>query len=177
MTGFSIIVADPPWRFRSNSAAKPGRNARRHYDCMEDDGIAALPLAEWAADDALLFMWTTAPMLERSLAIPRAWGFRYVSQAVWPKDRMGTGYWFRNQHEIVLLCKRGRFPRPGNSAPLGSSLIFGARREHSRKPDDLQDRIDVVWPHARKLEMFARRVRPGWTAWGDETTKFMEAAE
>lgn len=177
MRGYDIISADPPWRFASNSAAKPGRNAMRHYPCMRDDEIAALPVEEWAADQALLFMWTTAPMLERSMAIPKAWGFRYVTQMVWPKSRIGTGFWVRGQHEIVLICKHGKFPRPGKSAPLGPSLLAGDVREHSRKPDDLQDRIDAVWPDHRKLEMFARRPRPGWDAFGNETSKFAEAAE
>lgn len=173
---FQIIFADPPWRFSSNSEKKPGRNAMRHYPCMRDEEIAALPVGEWAAQDALLFMWTTAPMLERSMAIPVAWGFRYISNEVWAKDHIGTGFWFRNQHEHLLLYKRGKFPRPGKFAPLGSSLIFAPRREHSRKPEHPQDVVDRVWPDARKLEMFARRPREGWHVWGNDTHKFPEVA-
>jgi len=172
---YDIIVADPPWHFASNSKAKPGRNARRHYDTMRDDEIRALPVQDMAAKPALLFMWTTAPMLRRSIMIPESWGFRYVSELVRPKDRIGTGYWARNQHESCLIYKRGRFPWPG-TAPFSSSLLEGARREHSRKPESLQDAIDRAWPDARKLEMFARRTRPGWDAWGNETTKFGEVA-
>lgn len=170
---FDIIVMDPPWHFASNSVAKPGRNARRHYPTMRDDDLRALAVADMAAKPCLLFMWTTAPMLRRAITIPEAWGFRYVTGMIWPKQRIGTGYWARNQHEHILVCKRGRFPWPG-TAPFPSSLIAGAQREHSRKPEALQDRIDVVWPEALKLEMFARRARRGWTAWGNETGKFDE---
>lgn len=173
---YDIILADPPWKFASNSAAKPGRNAMRHYDCMTDAEICGLPVKAWSADNALLFMWTTAPMLERSLAVPRAWGFRYKSQLVWVKDRAGTGFWARNRHEIVLICRRGKFPCP-KPAPFADSVIEGEQRQHSRKPDGLQDMIDAVWPGARKLEMFARQMRPGWGAFGNEVTKFAEAAE
>lgn len=172
MTGsYDIIAADPPWKFASNSAARPGRNAMRHYPCMTDAEICALPVADWAARDALLLMWTTAPMLERSLAVPKAWGFRYVSQLVWVKDRVGTGFWVRNRHELVLVCRRGGFacPRP---APFADSVLSGGQREHSRKPDDLQDIVDRVWPGLRKLEMFARRERAGWSSWGNDTGRF-----
>lgn len=175
MTQYPIILADPPWKFSSNSKAKPGRNAMRHYPCMTDAEICALPVADWAATDALLLMWTTVPMLERSMAIPKAWGFRYVSQLVWVKNRIGTGFWARNRHELVLICKRGKFacPRP---APFADSVITGQQREHSRKPDDLHARIDAAWPDAPKLEMFAREQRPGWDAWGNETGKFQRGA-
>jgi len=170
---YDIIVADPPWKFSSNSEAKPGRNARRHYPCMTDQQVSLLPVREWAAPAALLFLWTTAPMLVRSLPILDAWGFRYVSQLVWVKDHPGTGFWVRNRHEVVLMAKRGKFPCP-KPAPFGDSVITGQQREHSRKPETLQDRIDVTWPDARKLEMFARRPRPGWDVWGNETEKYPE---
>ena len=52
---FACITADPPWSFKSNSRAKPGRNAMRHYDCMTLDEIAALPVADIAADNAILW--------------------------------------------------------------------------------------------------------------------------
>lgn len=170
-TPADILVADPPWKFSSNSVARPGRNAMRHYECMTDAEIAALPVLEWVAKDALLFLWTTAPMLARTMPILPAWGFRYVSQLVWIKHRIGTGFWVRNRHEVVLIGKRGAFPCP-RPAPFGDSVIEAKAREHSRKPDDLQDRIDVVWPDAVKLEMFARQARFGWQAWGNEVGKF-----
>lgn len=168
---FDIVVADPPWKFSSNSKARPGRNAMRHYPCMSDQAISLIPVRDWVAPAALLFLWTTAPMLTRSLPVLDAWGFRYVSQLVWVKDRIGTGFWVRNRHEIVLIAKRGAFscPRP---APFDDSVITGGQREHSRKPEALQDRIDKVWPYAHKLEMFARRPRTAWTVRGDEISKF-----
>jgi N6-adenosine-specific RNA methylase IME4 len=166
-----IVVADPPWLFSSNSEERPGRNPRRHYPCMTDTELLFLPVADWVADDAILFMWTTSPMLERSLPILRTWGFRYVSQLVWVKDRTATGYWVRNRHEPVLIGKRGAFPCP-RPAPFPDSVIEAPVREHSRKPPQLQDMIDAVWPDARKLELFARQGRPGWQAWGNQTDRF-----
>lgn len=167
---FDIIVADPPWAFASNSKARPGRNAMRHYPCMTDAEIAGLRIDRRAATDALLFLWTTAPMLERSMRIVADhWnGFRYKTNLVWDKEICGTGFYARNEHEIVLVYRRGKFPIP-RPAPFQSSIIRARRRQHSQKPDDLQDVIDRTWPNASRLEMFARRHRPGWVPWGNET--------
>ena len=166
---FSIIVADPPWRFASNSDKKPGRNARRHYDCMTGTEIQALDIP--AAKDAILFMWATIPHLHTAIATFPAWGFKYKSGLVWVKDRIATGYWARNRHELVLIGTRGKFPCP-KPAPFPDSVLEGQQRQHSRKPDVLQDQIDAVWPDHSKLEMFARQERQGWCAWGNETGKF-----
>ena len=171
---FDIIVMDPPWRFQSNSAAAPGRNALRHYPCMKLPEIAALPVRQWAARNALLLVWATSPMLPHAMAMIEAWEFKYVSSLVWVKSRIGTGYWARGRHEFVLIAKRGAFPCP-RPAPFADSVIEAPSRQHSRKPEELQDMVDAAWPDARKLEMFARQVRPGWTAWGNEVDRFDRA--
>ena len=174
--GFDLILADPPWHFASNSAARPGRNARRHYPTMTVQQIAALPVAEIAAKPALLLMWITAPFLYHGTQVLDAWGFRYVSHAIWVKDRIGTGYWARNRHELLIIAKRGAFPCP-KPALFPDSVIEGQQREHSRKPDAVHAIIDARLGHLRRLEMFARQPRPGWTVWGNETGKFTEPTE
>lgn len=168
---FDVIFADPPWRFASNSAAKPGRNAMRHYDCMALPDICALPVAEISARSALLLMWVTVPFAHLADEVVRAWGFRTKSQLVWVKDRIATGYWARNRHELLLVATRGRFPCP-RPALFPDSVIPGAQREHSRKPEWPQEQIEARLPAARKLELFGRRVRSGWTVWGNQTDKF-----
>lgn len=172
---FDVIYADPPWRFASNSADKPGRNARRHYDCMTVEEIASMPVADIAAPSALLLMWITAPFSHRADEVVRAWGFRSKSQIVWPKQRIGTGYWARNQHELVVIATRGRFPCP-RPALFPTSIIPGAQREHSRKPEWVADQIDARLPDASKVELFGRRQRAGWTVWGNDAEKY-EAVE
>lgn len=164
-----IIVIDPPWRFASNSKARPGRNPMRHYPCMTDAELKALPIP--LANPGLMFVWVTAPMQWRAAEIIKAWGVKPVSELVWVKSRIATGFWVRNRHELVWICKRGSFPCP-RPAPFADSVISSPTREHSRKPDALQDLIDQTWPSARKLEMFARATRPGWEAWGNEVGKF-----
>ena len=46
---FDVILADPPWSFSGNSAARPGRNVRRHYPTMTVAEVAAMPVREIAA--------------------------------------------------------------------------------------------------------------------------------
>jgi N6-adenosine-specific RNA methylase IME4 len=172
--GFQIIIADPPWNFSGNSVEKPGRNARRHYQTMPLADIEALPVKAMAAKDALLLMWVTVPFAEHGFRVLRAWGFRYASQLVWPKRRIGTGYWARNQHEIVLIGRRGRFPCAA-PALFPTSIVKGAQGKHSEKPAWLQEVIEARHPEACKAELFARQPRPGWTAIGNQLPALEEA--
>jgi N6-adenosine-specific RNA methylase IME4 len=170
---FDVVLADPPWKFRTRSAKGRGRCpdgavGRFHYDTMDIDAIEALPVGAIAAKSAVLFLWATAPMMPQALGVLAAWGFTYRSQLVWVKDRIGTGYWARNRHELVLIGARGQFPTPASAVKPGS-VIEGQQREHSRKPDRLFEIVERAWPDAQRIELFARgAARPGWTAWGAE---------
>lgn len=172
---FDLVLADPPWAFSSNSIENPGRNPRRHYPTMDVAEIAGMPVASICAPDALLLLWATVPCAHHAFAVMQAWGFGYVSQVVWVKDRIATGYWARNRHELLLIGKRGRFscPRP---ALFGDSVITGQQREHSRKPDAVQQILDQRLPFARKVELFGRSQRPGWHVWGNQIDRFEAGA-
>jgi N6-adenosine-specific RNA methylase IME4 len=173
---FSVIVADPPWRFATYSEKGRGKSADRHYRCMTLDGIKALPVARLAASDCALFLWATAPMLPEALAVMAAWGFTYKSNLVWGKTTrfgkisFGTGYRIRNSHEHILI---GTIGNPKNSRGE-RSLLMAQVREHSRKPDEFYEMVERWQPGARRLELFSRQSRPGWQHWGNETGKFDE---
>lgn len=173
--GWDVILADPPWNFSGNSVARPGRNARRHYPCLSLDQICALPVGSVAAADALLLLWITAPFSHHRNQVCAAWGFHPVSELLWVKDRIGLGYWARNRHETLVIARRGKpaCPRP---ALFPDSVITAQQREHSRKPDIVQQTIDQRLGHTARLELFARHARPGWTVWGDEVGQNGEAA-
>jgi N6-adenosine-specific RNA methylase IME4 len=100
-----------------------------------------------------------------------AWGFEYKTNIVWVKDKIGLGYFVRNQHELLLVATRGDMPSP-SPANRPPSVISAPRREHSRKPDEAYALIEAMYPALPKLEMFARQRRPGWDVWGIETDKF-----
>ena len=128
--GFQILLADPPWRYTSNSEAKPGKNAMGNYPCMKLADNCAMPIRELAAENELLLLWVTVPFAELAFQVVKAWGFSYRSGLAWPKNRIAHGHWARNQHELLYICRRGKFPceRP---ALFPTSLIPGRTREHS----------------------------------------------
>lgn len=165
---YGVILADPEWEFEVWSEdTGNNRAAANHYPTSSTDKIAARPVIEIAADDCVLFLWATAPKLPDAMRVLDAWGFRYVTHAIWVKNQIGTGYWFRNKHEILLIGKRGNPPKPANGTQF-ESAILSPRQEHSRKPDWQYEIIERYFPNLPKIELNARRARDGWDAWGLE---------
>lgn len=172
---YQILVADPPWRFKTYSEkGKLKKSAERHYSTMDLLEIGRLPVAELAASDCALFLWATAPMLREALWLMEKWDFQYKSNLVWGKTTrhgriaFGTGYRVRGSHEHILLGVRGN---PRNTRGE-RSLIMAQTREHSRKPDEFYSMVERWMPEARRLDMFSRTNRENWDQWGDETGKF-----
>ena len=162
----NVIVADPPWRFEPYSRdTGMDRAADNHYPTMTFEELAALTLP--AAKDCVLALWTTAPMLVQSTKLMEAWGFTYRSECIWVKDRIGTGYWFRNKHESLLIGVRGLVPAPapGEQYP---SVIEASVGKHSEKPNHFYEMLEELYPNVVLLEMFARKPRLGWQSWGNE---------
>lgn len=183
---YRAILADPPWNFKTYSPKGEGRSPIQQYPTMDLEGIKALPVAEWADSDCALFMWATCPMLLQAVAVMRAWGFEYKTTAfVWAKTNrrhnggaagagdffMGLGYWTRANAEVCLLGTRGK---PSRLARDVRQLIVSPVREHSRKPDDVRNRIRRLVP-GPYLELFARQRAPDWDAWGNEVERFEPA--
>lgn len=165
---FGVILADPEWRFKVYSRdTGMDRAADNHYPTSETDAICARPVQDIAADDCVLFLWATVPMLPDALRVMAAWGFEYKSHAVWVKDRIGTGYWFRNQHELLLVGTKGNIPAPAMGTQF-SSVIEAAVGEHSQKPDGVYAMIEQYFRTLPKIELNARQARAGWEAWGFE---------
>jgi N6-adenosine-specific RNA methylase IME4 len=178
---FAAILADPPWAFEAWSKNGEGRSASKEYKTMDARQLVRLPVEEVAASDCVLFLWATWPTLKTALWLVSAWGFTYKTCAFsWMKadpyrlfaddatPDMGMGYWTRANTEPCLLATRGKPKRVNADVRQG---IIAPRREHSRKPDCVQERIErlVAGPY---LELFARQRRPNWTVWGNETEKF-----
>ncbi len=78
--------------------------------------------------------------------------------------RMGMGVYIRHCTEFILFSVRGKAPTARKDA-LG--VVFAPRGKHSEKPQEAYDLIDSLSPSPR-LELFARRPRPGYQVWGDE---------
>lgn len=167
---YSIIYADPPWSYRNKGTRAA---ADKHYPTMSIEDIKALPVAEIAADDCVLFMWATFPMLQQALETIAAWGFEYKTLAFcWAKRNQkspgwfwGLGNWTRSNAEVCLLSVKGH-PRRASAAV--HSLIDASVGRHSAKPPEVRDRIVELMGDAPRIELFAREVTPGWDCWGNE---------
>jgi N6-adenosine-specific RNA methylase IME4 len=190
---FAAIFADPPWNFKARTALQTrnfesARDVEKHYATMKIEQIMALPVADLAAKDCHLFLWTTGPCLRQAFDVLEAWKFKYSSMGfVWVKlkrshnpDQLrvlptaaadlhtGLGLTTRKNAEFVLLGRRGSARRISKST---REIILSPVREHSRKPDEAYARVEqyCAGPY---LDLFARAARPGWTTWGDEADKF-----
>ena len=176
---YKVVYADPPWTFATYSRKGKGRSAEAYYDCMSLAEIKALPVSDWAADDCVLLLWTTDPLLPTAFEVIRAWGFTYKTVGFyWAKLNKfadptsyressfftGLGFWTRANPELCLLATRGH---PHRRQANVRKLIVAPRREHSRKPDEAHQRIEALC-EGPYLEMFARSAQPGWDSWGIE---------
>lgn len=164
---YGVLYADPPWRFEPRSRETGmDRSPDNHYPTMTLPEILSVPAP--AADDCVLFLWATVPMLREALQVMDAWGFEYKSHIVWRKDRAGTGYWVRCQHELLLIGTRGAPPAPAPGEQPISCQEFSLGG-HSEKPDDYAWMIEAMFPTLPRLEMFARGPREGWDVHGNES--------
>jgi N6-adenosine-specific RNA methylase IME4 len=160
---FNVILADPPWRYQF--VETESRAIENQYPSMELEEIKELQIP--SDIDSVLYLWATAPKLEEALQVLNSWGFIYKTCAVWDKERKGMGYWFRIQHELLLVGVKGNFatPEPENRF---DSIFRSPREEHSKKPEIVYEMIEQMFPTAKYLEVFARNIREGWASWGNQ---------
>ena len=169
----NIIYADPPWQYRTYSKKGQGRSAENHYPTMSVEQIKALPVKEISAKDCALFMWITFPCLYEALEVLEAWGFVYKTVAfVWIKQNRrsdslfwGMGYWTRANAELCILATKGH---PHRISAGVHQVIISPVEEHSKKPDQVRERIVELMGDLPRVELFARQVPPGWDVWGNE---------
>ena len=170
---YSVIYADPPWRYEKSGGKKSARGlAKQHYPTMTLDEIMELPVQKIAAENCALFLWATLPKLPDAIKVIEAWGFDYFGAAfVWVKrnpsgkDAVGMGYWTRANPEVCILAFRGRLK------PLRHDirqLLYAPARKHSEKPKEARERIVALLGDVPRIELFARERADGWDCWGDE---------
>jgi N6-adenosine-specific RNA methylase IME4 len=160
---YQIIYADPPWKY--DFSETQSRDIENHYPTMDTDDICNLNIP--SADDSVLYLWATAPKLREALRVIDAWGFTYKTHAIWDKEKIGMGYWFRGQHELLLVATKGNFqpPQPEDRVP---SVFRDERKLHSQKPPVVYEIIEKAYPELIKIELFCRDPRDGWDSWGNQ---------
>lgn len=175
---YSVLVADPPWKFQDTLSTDGGtRGAEEHYACMTPAEIAAFPLPS-LADDCVLFLWRVASQQQEALDVVKAWGFAPVkTELVWLKKTRAGKRWFgmghvlRAEHEVCLIARRGS-PEVLDHSVRSTFVtevdgLSAAAGRHSEKPEEFYRIVELLYdgPYA---ELFARRQRPGWTCLGNE---------
>lgn len=190
---FGAIYVDPEWRFLTRSEKGMDRSADNQYPTSKLEEIMRRDVAGIAAPDCVLFMWATVPMMMEAICVLDAWGFtsltrdpksgflqidrsqgKYVSHAVWLKETAdgelanGTGYWLINEHEVLIIARRGNVVAPAMGTQY-RSVLRTKRGDHSVKPDEAAEMIEHYYPTIPKIELNRRGLpRPGWWAWGNE---------
>lgn len=188
---YDLLMVDPPWPTTMRSPKGEEKSSVAKYGAMSWQAIEALPVGTLAAENSLLWLWCTWPLLldggdprrhfvgadaARSPvgAVIKAWGFRYVTGGAWFKRRsrgglsFGTGYRLRSACEPYLIAIAGS-PRTSRSE---RNVVDDLAREHSRKPEKGYELCERWMPGARRVELFSRTSRPGWDTWGLEAGKF-----
>lgn len=166
----NLIMADPPWKY--DFAETDNRQIENHYPTGTVPEIAKYMRGEMlkndVASDAVLFLWATVAKLTEAFELLDEIGFQYKTSAVWDKEKIGMGYWFRGQHELLLVATRGQFSPP-EQENRRSSVFREARGKHSAKPVCVYEWIESAFPESIKMEIFQRTQRTGWIGVGNES--------
>jgi len=175
MKKYNIIYADPPWRYNDRKCNGACENT------MKIEEICNLPIKDIAADNCVLFLWTTYPMLQEAIQVINAWGFKYktigfqwiklnknVENVLFLQERnlfFGLGRWTRGNTEPCLIAVKGKPKRIKNNV---SQIILEPISKHSKKPDIVRKKIVELIGDLPRIELFARNTSPGWDVWGNE---------
>ena len=184
MKKYGIIYADPPWSYKDKRDKHPRMcgGAISHYNTMSIEQIKSLPIKELAADNCMLFLWVTFPNLQEGLDVIKAWGFKYKTLGFsWIKTNknngkpfFGIGYYTKSNCEVCLIGVKGKPIKVSNSV---SSVIISPRQEHSKKPDQIRDKIVELCGDVPRIELFARQKTEGWDVWGNEVESDIDLGE
>jgi N6-adenosine-specific RNA methylase IME4 len=175
---YDVLLIDPPWSYHGQQD-KWGA-AAKFYPTMTDDELQAMPIKNLLTDKAVIFIWATAPRLDAAIKLIDAWGLHYRGVAfTWVKTKKdgSTPIGARGVRpsivkptaEFVLAASNIAKGRP---IPIADEsikhIVLAPTQEHSRKPNQVHERINALYPEASKLELFARRPYEGWQVWGNE---------
>jgi N6-adenosine-specific RNA methylase IME4 len=165
---YRVIYADPPWSYndKADAGSVQSGGAEMHYPSMSISDLCALPVPEVVESNAVLFLWVTSPLLFECAPVIKAWGFTYKASFVWDKVKHNMGHYNSVRHEFLLICTKGSCTP--DVVELFDSVQSIERTTHSTKPEEFRRMIETLYPHGKKLELFARRQADGWDSFGNQ---------
>jgi len=178
MKKYSIIYADPPWRYKDQKNNDPNMGGIT-YPTMDLEEIKSLPINDISDKDCALFLWATMPLLPEALEVIKSWGFKYTTCAfTWVKQNpkgegiySGLGHWTNGNAELCLFAKKGT---PKRNEKNVKQIVLSPRSRHSEKPNEVRNRIVRLIGDLPRIELFARQKIEGWDIWGNELTNDIE---
>lgn len=167
---YNIIYADPPWTYRDKCSSGK-RGAEFKYSVLSDEDLQKLNVKEICEKDCILFLWVTMPKLQEGLDLIKAWGFEYKTCAfTWVKKNKKSNSWFwgmgrysRSNAELCLLATKGK---PKRVSAAVHSIVESPIERHSKKPDEVRERIVKLCGDLPRIELFAREKVDNWDAMG-----------
>jgi len=180
---YNIIYADPPWSYYNDMTVLPiynksakGSMTHPNYPVMSSKDIKEIPVNSITDKNCILFCWTTDYHLEKSLEVIKAWGFEYKTIGfVWSKRNKSNtpvcfmgAYTMKSGVEICLLATKGKDACKMVKKHNIRSYIEAKREQHSKKPDEIRNRIVELLGDIPRIELFARQRFDGWDCWGNE---------
>ncbi len=166
---YRVVYADPPWKYSSSSSGLDQYGpAERHYPAMAISDLCALDIKGIVNEDAVLFIWVTSPILAECWPVICDWGFKYKSSFVWDKVGHNYGHYNSVRHELLLICTRGSC-LPDTKELIDSVVEVPKSNKHSEKPERFRKIIDQLYPHGKRIELFARTKVKNWDSYGKES--------
>jgi N6-adenosine-specific RNA methylase IME4 len=165
---FRVLYADPPWHYGDQLTDKYGAT-KFHYPTLTIPELCAIPIRDRCESHAVLFLWVTSPLLYEAAPLIGAWGFEYKTSFVWDKLKHNMGHYNSVRHEFLLVCTRGSCT-PDVPTLFDSVQAIARTDRHSEKPDEFRRIIDTLYPHGKRLEIFARAPHENWEVWGNDAS-------
>ena len=179
---YKIIYADPPWGYKLYQKQEFRGTANTHYNSMSIEDIKKLPVDKISEDNCMLFLWITFPNLQWGLDVIKSWGFKYKTLGFsWiklnkknNKPFFGIGYYTKSNCEVCLIGVKGKAIKQSDSV---SSVVISPIQKHSKKPDEIRERIIKLCGDVPRIELFARTKIHGWDTWGNDEKLKQEPLE
>lgn len=166
---YRILYCDPPWKYNDTRDTLDGYSAAQdHYSTLSISEMCDLNIKDICAENAVLFMWVTSPLLEECFPIIKAWGFNYKTSFVWDKVKHNVGHYNSVRHEFLLICTKGSC-LPDVKKLHDSVVSIERSNKHSEKPEYFYELIEELYTHGKRVELFGINNREGWDIWGDKS--------